>query len=118
MATATHIWVTQAGKKTPLPLMDNEHLCNAYRRCKETTYEPKLEGRSNQEAGDITRFHFGAIPLETAEKWIPIFEAEAKRRKLTLPKVDRHLYHQDLKIRMDKKRNKWGANKDFDEKFK
>lgn len=118
MATVTHIWKNQSGKKTPLPLMDDDHLCNAYRRCKETTYEPKLDGRLASEAADLTRFHWGAIPLETAEKWIPIFEAEAARRKLKLPKVDRLLYYQDLRMRMERKANKWEANKVFDDKFR
>lgn len=113
MKTVTHIWTTQNGKKVPLAIMEPNHLANAYRRCWETIYGNEYINLSLN-----SRFKDNLpATIKDPELWIKRFEQEAEKRKITLKKPSKALYYQDLSKRIDRKKQWYKRNKDFDEKF-
>lgn len=113
----THFWIKNDGKKIPLPLMADDHICNAYRRCLEVIYGNQFLVERDGEGRHLSTFETN-LTKEKAEKWKLLFEQEAEKRKIRLPKIDKHTYVYDFGLRQLRKRLAYDKNKKFDDKFK
>lgn len=117
MITKTHIWPGLSyGQKTPLPLMKDDHIQNCYRRCVETLYGNQMVMETS--TGHRSESYIDSpISNDEALKWIPIFQEEAKRRKIKLPTINKNTYHVDLGWRMYRKFKKLAYNRKFDKQY-
>ena len=111
----TKIWTKATGKKVPLPMMDNEYLKNAYRRCAEIVL-----GNVSliTEHGRSMSVEQTPLTKDQANAWKNIFETEAKNRGIKLPKIEKDTYSYNFGARLVRKRFRQEKNKQFDEKFK
>lgn len=95
MSQITKIWINWTGKKTPLPLMTDDHLKNAYATCKRLTFGNEYLVNPDGQGRGVYHKQ-STLTVELAKEWIEIFEEEAKRRKIKLPVIDKHTYQYDL----------------------
>lgn len=105
MSIPTYLWTRRNGQKIPLQLIEDDYLKNIYRRLKEASFGNGNEVLSspgrNGPGVEIDRKYKEDTPItqDVWELWIPRIEAEAERRNLRLPKIDRQTYHLDLSFR-------------------
>lgn len=116
----THIWTSWNGTKTPLPLMSNDYLINAYIRCLEVVCAENYKARKEifNGAGYVLKeMDSMYMDLEKAAKWMDRFKDEAAKRKVKLPNIDRTNIDIQYKEKQDRKRYKKEVNQKFDDKF-
>lgn len=116
----THIWTSWNGTKTPIHLMNNEYLTNAYVRCLEVVCAENFkEKKVFNGAGHVLR-EMGSEVLtkEKAEKWVGYFKEEFEKRKLNLPKLDRTNIDFQYIEKQFRKQLALERNRKFSEKFK
>lgn len=109
-------WTRANGKRILLPLMDNEYLKNAYRRCIEIIY-----GNIATKIGSTSRDTYQertSLSKDKATEWKTIFEEEAKKRGISLPRINKDTYSINFGNRLIRRELKKMHNKNFDEKFK
>lgn len=113
--TLTKTWVKADGTRVPLPIMSDEYLKNAYRRCVEIIFGNhviKVDGGSR----DAYKRE-APIDIQTATKWKDIFEDEAKKRNVRLPKINKETYSHRIGKVLVTKKYQMQRNKRFDEMF-
>ncbi len=112
--TLTKTWLKSDGTKVPLPLMNDDYIKNAYRRCTEIllgNHVVIIDG--SRDAHRRT----APISIQTAAQWKDIFEQEAKRRNIRLPRVDKDTYAYRVGKTITRRKYQKDRNKKFDEKF-
>lgn len=100
--TVTHLWPNKLGKPTtPLGLMDNVHIRSAHRLCWYRLYlDTEYKGGYTDEQVQAWGIF---ITRDQANKWIPLFKEEVKKRKMILHKPDILGYKKWLQERRNKK---------------
>jgi hypothetical protein len=122
----TFLWTNRHGQKIPLQLMESDYVLNCYARCMEICLAhevvQRLEKHSEHtyEVGSSV-FHeisSSTLTYEQAKLWVERFKAEAARRNLRLPRVDRNNIEQNFQKKMTRKNLKFESNRKFDENYK
>lgn len=101
--------------KVPLPLMTDEYLKNAYRRCTEIILGNFVI--MNEDGRRVSFKQEAPLSLEAATEWKEIFEKEAKLRNIRLPKVDKDTYSYRLGKTVKLRKYMRNRNKKFDIAF-
>lgn len=100
MPTVTNLWPDKHGKPHyPVSIMDNVHIRNSFKLCWYRIYLAEDKVRKEEYAQSYGIF----ITKKQADKWIPIFKEEARKRKIILQKPNQLSYKQFLETRQTKK---------------
>lgn len=111
----TKFWIKSDGTKIPLPLMTDEHIKNAYRRCNEILHGNHFVVEQNGSRSSYKKE--SPLSTEEATEWKKLFEEISKIRGIRLPKVDKDTYAYragNVMLRRGYQKNK---NKRFDKIF-
>ncbi len=116
----THIWTSWNGTRTPIHLMSNEYLRNAYVRCLEVFCAENFKAKKvfNGAGHVLSEMGSEMLTKEKAEKWIEYFKEELQKRKLSIPKLDRTNIDYQYKEKSFRKKLNIERNKRFDQTFK
>lgn len=103
--TTTHIWKDKRGNPHPVIIMDSAHIKAAYKLCCFRVYFDREfpNDPENTQPEHLAQLYDLWIDLPTAQKWIPIFEQEMKRRKERLTKPVQLRFMQQIHNRRGRK---------------
>lgn len=91
--TVTHLWTDKFGKKTPVQLLELDHLQSLFKLCWNVVYYYEKRPISSEEltAKALATAYKVMLPFKVAKDFSIIFEEELKRRKKRLkrPNPDR-----------------------------